>query len=236
HRSRAAGQHSPGASPQLQAYAADRAEGRGEYLGERAERALARAAVEQHSEVLGRRVPQLVYDLGGDVAGWRERAEDVAQVARLDRLGDAWLFGLDAQSGEAAGPSELIQPQWRLISVGELHGADRAHRGEREGVVVDGQAVVVALDARCVERAQEDAVGAHERSRDHGDVRVGLLDRRIGGAQQRGVAGGLFGAGEELFVGVVGLVPDLDRGKVRPVALGQVGDERRVLVRVARRI
>ena len=101
---------------------------------------------------------------------------------------------------------------------------------------MDGQAVVVALDARCVERAQEDAVGAHERSRDHGDVRVGLLDRRIGGAQQRGVAGGLFGAGEELFVGVVGLVPDLDRGKVRPVALGQVGDERRVLVRVARRI
>ena len=89
---------------------------------------------------------------------------------------------------------------------------------------MDGQAVVVALDARCVERAQEDAVGAHERSRDHGDVRVGLLDRRIGGAQQRGVAGGLFGAGEELFVGVVGLVPDLDRGKVRPVALGQVAE------------
>ena len=41
---------------------------------------------------------------------------------------------------------------------------DRAQRGERQGVEVDGQAVVVALDPGGVEGAQEDAVGADERA------------------------------------------------------------------------
>jgi hypothetical protein len=80
-------------------------------------------------------------------------------------------------------------------------------------VEVHGQAVVVALDAGGVEGAQEGAVGADERAGEHGNVRVRLLDRRIGGPQDGGVALGLFGPGEVVFVGLVGLVPDFDRGQ-----------------------
>ena len=65
----------------------------------------------------------------------------------------------------AAAPAELVEPQRRGVAVGELGFVDRAQRGEREVVEVHGQAVVVALDAGRVERAQEDAVGADERAR-----------------------------------------------------------------------
>ncbi len=96
-----------------------------------------------------------------------------------------------------------------------------------------GQAVVVALDPGGIEGPQEDAVGADEGAREYRNVRVRLLDRRVGGSQDRGVALGFFRAGEVVFVGLVGLVPDLDRGQARAVALGEEGDEGGVGGRVA---
>ena len=98
---------------------------------------------------------------------------------------------------------------------------------------MDRQTVVVALDAGCVERAQEDAVGAHERAGEHLHARVGLLDRGVGRTQDGGVVLGFFRAREVGFVGLVGLVPDLDRRQARAVARGEVGDEGRVRGRFA---
>ena len=69
----------------------------------------------------------------------------------------------------------------------------------------------------------------------HGHVRVRLLDRGIGGSQDGRVTSGLVGSGEVELVGLVGLVPDLDRRQARAVALGEVGDKGGVGGRVGRR-
>ncbi len=54
-------------------------------------------------------------------------------------------------------------------------------------------------------------------------MRVRALDRRIGGAQDFRIVPSLVGAGEIVFVGLVGLVPYFDRGQLRVVARGQEG-------------
>ncbi len=64
-----------------------------------------------------------------------------------------------------------------------------------------------------------------ERASEHGERRVGLLDRRVGGSQHRRVDSGLVRPGEVVLVDLVGLVPDFERGEIRRVAAGQVGDE-----------
>ena len=126
------------------------------------------------------------------------------------------------------GPAELVEPQRLGVAGGQLGFADRAQRAECEVVEVNGQPVVVALDAGGIEGAQEDPVGAHERAREHRHAGGDLLDRGVRSAQDRGVALRFFRAGEVVFVGLVGLVPDLDRREVSAVACGQVGDEARV--------
>src|SRR5207253_10898508 len=102
---------------ELQLGAADGSERGGERARQRTERGLAGAAAGDHAEVFARAVTELVGDLGGDVAAARERAEHVAEVRGLHRVGHACLFCLYAFARPAAAPAELVEPQRRRVAV-----------------------------------------------------------------------------------------------------------------------